>query len=124
MGSHHNPLKYFTVFLLIVSILTVPALAADTVTINFQDLNVVQDQTFKIFNDTGGLIYTGNTGNDTLNSFDLNYNTSTFYTIQFQPGVSNMDTVTMFDNIFAWISDYGLIIVLIVGLLVAITRKW
>ena len=124
MESPHTHLKIFTAFLLIVSIITVPAFAADTVTINFQDLNVVQDQTFKIFNDTGGLIHTGNTGNDTLNSFDLNYNTSTFYTIQFQPGITNMESTTMFETILAWLKDYGIIIVLIIGLLFAVTRKW
>ena len=107
--------------LLLSLVLPVAVVAADDImVVNLQSLNVMQPLTYKVFDDDGNMVLSGSSDNLTESTLLMNYTASDYYTIQFQPTAGTMDTGTMAENILSWFSQYGLILVLIMGVLVGI----
>ena len=120
MRSHSLNITLLCVLLLSL-VLPVAVVAADDImTVNLQSLNVMQPLTYKVFDDAGNMVLSGSSDNLTESTLLMNYTASEYYTIQFQPTAGTMDTETMADNILSWFSQYGLILVLIMGVLVGI----
>ena len=88
--------------------------------VNLQSLNVMQTLTYKIFDDDGNMVLSGSTDNLTESSIPMNYTSSSYYTVQFQPTTGTMDTGTMAENILDWFTQYGLIICLIIAVIIAV----
>ncbi len=102
-------------------VLPVAVVAADDImVVNLQSLNVMQPLTYKVFDADGNMVLSGSTDNLTESSIPMNYTSSNYYTVQFQPTAGTMDTSTMAETLLSWFTQYGLIICLLIAGIVAI----
>ncbi|MFA7121483.1 MAG: hypothetical protein WC277_08365 [Bacilli bacterium] len=92
--------------------------SADSVTVNFQSLGLMQ-QDIKLFDDAGALVTTANT----TSSVTLNGTESAFYTVQIQPSATNQDPVSLLDAIIAWLTQNAIIVGLLLVVLLVIARR-
>jgi len=88
--------------------------------VNLQSLNVMQPLTYKVFDDDGNMVLSGNTDNLTESTIPMNYSLSEYYTVQFQPTAGTMEGGEMAQVLLSWFSQYGMIICLIIAGIVAI----
>lgn len=120
MRSHTLNLTLLCVLLLSL-ILPVAVVAADDImVVNLQSLNVIQPLTYKVFDADGNMVLSGSTDNLTESSIPMNYTSSNYYTVQFQPTAGTMDTGTMADTLLSWFTQYGLIICLIIAVIIGL----
>ena len=120
MRSHTLNLTLLCVLLLSL-ILPVAVVAADDImVVNLQSLNVIQPLTYKVFDADGNMVLSGSTDNLTESSIPMNYTSSNYYTVQFQPTAGTMDTSAMAETLLSWFTQYGLIICLLIAGIVAI----
>ena len=115
-NSHIIITAFFLLFLLLIS--PVSADEDTIIAVQFQDLGIVT-QDFVIFNDDGDDIIHSNTSS----TVRLDWNESTFYTIQLQPTPMNMKPETWYDTILNFVMKYYIAIFLLIGLIVVISRK-
>jgi hypothetical protein len=109
-----NPL-----FLLVIicSVLVVPG-SAEVTTIQLQSLGLT-DQDVVVFAANGTDMFHGNTSS----TFTFDWNVSPYYTIQFQPSVTNIAPESMVDTLFQTIQTYWLPLLLIIALLLALSKR-
>lgn len=109
-----------SVFLLLSFLMVSPVIADEgtQISVQFQTLGLTT-QDYIIFDDGGNDISHSNTSS----TVTLDYNESTFYTIQMQPSVTNMEPTTMYGNIFDFIMSNYIALFLVIALIIAITRK-
>ena len=108
--------------ILLLSLILPVAVAAsdDIIVVNLQSLNVMQPLTYKVFDDDGNMVLSGSTDNLTESSIPMNYTSSNYYTVQFQPTAGTMEGGEMAQVLLSWFSQYGMIICLIIAGIVAI----
>jgi len=118
--SHTLNLTLLCVLLLSLILPVAVVAADDIIVVNLQSLNVIQPMTYKVFDDSGNMIISGNTNNLTESTILMNYTSSEYYTIQFQPTAGTIDTGTMAETLLGWFTQYGVIICLIIAGIVAV----
>jgi hypothetical protein len=108
--------------ILLLSLILPVAVAAsdDIIVVNLQSLNVMQPLTYKVFDDDGNMVLSGSTDNLTESSIPMNYTSSNYYTVQFQPTAGTMDTGTMAETLLSWFTQYGLIICLVIAVIIGL----
>ena len=100
---------------LLLGLLAAPAAALDdTITLTFQDLGLIQEQTIKIYNGSGYLVDTVNTSS----SVELLTNNTGFYTLQIQPTATNVTGLTLLDQIQTLLTTYWWLVVFVLLILV------
>ena len=118
--SHTLNLTLLCVLLLSLILPVAVVAADDIIVVNLQSLNVMQPLTYKVFDSDGNMVLSGSTDNLTESSIPMNYSSSNYYTVQFQPTAGTMDTGTMAENLLSWFTQYGLIICLIIAVIFAV----
>jgi uncharacterized membrane protein YoaK (UPF0700 family) len=99
----------------LLSALTLPVTASDdTITLTFQDLGIIQEQTIRIYNGSGHLIETVNTSS----SVELLTNNTGFYTLQIQPTATNVTGLTILDQIQTLLTSYWWLVLFVLLILV------
>ena len=120
MRSHTLNLTLLCALLLSL-VLPVAVVAADDImVVNLQSLNVLQPLTYKVFDADGNMVLSGSTDNLTESSIPMNYTSSDFYTVQFQPTAGTMDTGMMAETLLSWFTQYGLIICLVIAVIIGL----
>lgn len=116
---------FIILFAFLVScILISPAIAEefedDFITITFQDLGLIQEQTINIYNGTGFVVDTINTSG----TVTLPTNTTGFYTFQMKPTPGNMSGTSMLDQIQTLLTTYWwLMIFVLLGFILLRGKK-
>lgn len=98
----------------------VPASADEDsyIVLHFQSLELTPAD-YIIFDDIGADIIHANT----TSTITLDYNESTFYTLQMQPSATNVDPGVWYENIFSLIVKNYIAVFLIIVLVLVATKK-
>ena len=120
MRSHTLNLTLLCILLLSLILPVAVAASDDIIVVNLQSLNVMQPLTYKVFDDDGNMVLSGSTDNLTESSIPMNYTSSNYYTVQFQPTAGTMDTGTMAETLLSWFTQYGLIICLVIAVIIGL----
>ncbi|TSA54932.1 MAG: hypothetical protein D4R45_03215 [Planctomycetaceae bacterium] len=111
-------LPFFLLLCMALSLVCPPA-CADPITLHFQDLGVIADQSITVYNLSGVCAAETNTSG----TIELDSDNSWTYTIQLQPSPINQTSKSLLDSLLALISGHALEFMLVFAVIFLIFRR-